>query len=86
MQFSHFDHLAWLIMNIRFGTGNVRSLYSEGSLMTKEISKYKLDLMGVQEVRWDRGGTEPAGEYTLFTYRTIVLPVVLHACETWSLT
>jgi hypothetical protein len=24
-----------------------------------------LDLVGVQ-VRWDRGGTEPAGEYTLF--------------------
>jgi hypothetical protein len=22
--------------------------------------------VGVQEVRWDRGGTEPAGEYTLF--------------------
>jgi hypothetical protein len=32
----------------------------------KEMSKYKLDLMGVQEVRWDRGGTEPAGEYTFF--------------------
>jgi hypothetical protein len=23
--------------------------------------------MGVQEVRWDRGGTEPAGKYT-FVY------------------
>jgi hypothetical protein len=22
--------------------------------------------MGIQEVRWDRGGTEPAGEYTFF--------------------
>jgi hypothetical protein len=32
----------------------------------EEISKYKLDLVGVQEVRWNRGGTEPAGEYTLF--------------------
>jgi hypothetical protein len=30
----------------------------------KEISKYNLYLMGVQ-VRWDRGGTEPAGEYTV---------------------
>jgi hypothetical protein len=29
-----------------------------------EISIYMLDLMGVQEVRWDGGGTEPAGEYT----------------------
>jgi exonuclease III len=53
-------------MDMRFGTWNVRSLYRAGSLMTvaKEISKYKLDLMGVQEVRWDKGGTEPAGEYT----------------------
>jgi hypothetical protein len=33
----------------------------------KEISKYKLDLVGVYEVRWDRGDTEPAGEYT-FSY------------------
>jgi hypothetical protein len=22
--------------------------------------------VGIQEVRWDRGGTEPAGEYTFF--------------------
>jgi hypothetical protein len=34
--------------------------------VVKEISKYKLDLVGVQEVGWDRGGTEPAGEYTFF--------------------
>jgi hypothetical protein len=32
--------------------------------LVKEILKYKLDLVGVQEVRWDRGGTEPAGKYT----------------------
>jgi hypothetical protein len=24
------------------------------------------DLVGVQEVRWDRGGIESAGEYTFF--------------------
>jgi hypothetical protein len=37
-------------------------------LMTvaKEISKYKFDLVGVHEVSWDRGGTEPAGKYTFF--------------------
>jgi hypothetical protein len=51
---------------MRFGTWNVRSLYRTGSLMTgaEEISKYKLDLVGVQEVRWDRGGKEPGGEVT----------------------
>jgi hypothetical protein len=32
----------------------------------KDISKYKLDLVGVQEVRLDRGGTAPAGEYTFY--------------------
>jgi hypothetical protein len=32
----------------------------------KEISKYKLDLVGVHEARWDRGGTDPGGKYTFF--------------------
>jgi hypothetical protein len=31
-----------------------------------EISKYNLDLVEVQEVRWDGGGREPASEYTFF--------------------
>jgi hypothetical protein len=54
-------------MDMRFGTWNVRSMYRAGSLRTvAEISKYKLDLVGVQEVIWDGGGTEPAGEYTFF--------------------
>jgi hypothetical protein len=30
----------------------------------RELSKYKLDLVGVEEVRWDGGGTEPVSEYT----------------------
>jgi hypothetical protein len=34
--------------------------------VAEEISKYKLDLVGVQEVRWDGGFTEKAGEYTFF--------------------
>jgi hypothetical protein len=34
--------------------------------VAEEISKYKLDLVGVQEVRWGGGGTETAGEYTFF--------------------
>jgi exonuclease III len=55
-------------MDMRFGTWNVRSLYRAGSLMTvaKEMSKYKLGLVGEQEVRCDRGGTASAGEYTFF--------------------
>jgi exonuclease III len=55
-------------MDIRLGTWNVRSLYRAGSLVTvsKELSKSRLDLVGVQEIRWESGGTEPAGEYTFF--------------------
>jgi hypothetical protein len=34
--------------------------------VSKELSKYRLDLVGVQEVRWEGCGTEPAGEYTFF--------------------
>jgi hypothetical protein len=33
--------------------------------VAEEISKYKLDLVGVQ-VRWGEGGTEPAGKYIFF--------------------
>jgi hypothetical protein len=48
------------------------SLYKVGSLITvsEELSDYKLDLVGdlvgVQEVRWEGSGTEPAGEYKFF--------------------
>ncbi|PNF24380.1 hypothetical protein B7P43_G09657 [Cryptotermes secundus] len=55
-------------MDMRFVTWNVRSLYGVGLLMAdaKELSKYKLHLVSIQEVRWDRGGTNPTGEYTFF--------------------
>jgi hypothetical protein len=55
-------------MDTRFDIWNVRELYRAGSLMTvaKQITKYKLNVVGVQEVRWKRGGTKPAGEYTFF--------------------
>jgi hypothetical protein len=55
-------------MDTRFGVWNVRSLYTADSLMTvsRELSRYKLYLVGVQEVRWEGAGTEPAGEYTFF--------------------
>jgi hypothetical protein len=58
-------------MDMRFGTWNVRSMYKADSLRTvlEEISKYKLDLVGVQDVTWDRVGTEPAGKYTFFLWK-----------------
>jgi hypothetical protein len=53
---------------MRFGTWTVRSSYRASSLLTvsRELPRYKLDLVGVQEVRWEGGGTKPEGEYTFF--------------------
>jgi hypothetical protein len=53
-------------MDLKFGTWNIRSMYRVGSIVTitKELSKYKFDLVGVHEVRWEGGGTGPAGENT----------------------
>jgi hypothetical protein len=52
-------------MDMRFGTWDVWILYRSVSLETiaRELGKYKLDLVGVQEVRWDKGGTERAEDY-----------------------
>ena len=51
-----------------FGTWDVRSLYRAGSLTAaaRELARYKLDLVGVQEVRWDREGILRAGDYNFF--------------------
>jgi hypothetical protein len=51
-------------MNMRFGACTVGRLYRAASLMTvtKELSNYKLDLVGVQEGRWEGADTEPVGE------------------------
>jgi hypothetical protein len=47
-------------MDMTFGTWNVRSLHRAGSLKTvvKGVRKVKDRLMGVQEVRWEKGGNE----------------------------
>jgi len=54
-----------------FGTWNVSSLYSAGSLTAaaRELSKCKSDLVGVQVVRWDKEGTVRAGDYNFFYRR-----------------
>jgi hypothetical protein len=40
---------------MRFGMWNVRNLDKAGLLTAaaRELARYKLDLMGVQEIRWD---------------------------------
>jgi len=32
----------------------------------RKLARYKLDLVGVQEVRWEREGTVVAGDYSFF--------------------
>jgi len=53
---------------MRCGTWNVRSLYRTGSLTAaaRELARYKVDFVGLQEVRWDKGGTVREGDYNFF--------------------
>jgi hypothetical protein len=53
---------------MKSGTWDVRSLYGAGSLTAaaREFARYKLDLVGVQNVGWDRGGTVGAVDYNFF--------------------
>ena len=57
--------------DILLGTWNVRSLCRAGSLTAaaRELARYKLDLVDVQEVRWDEGGTVRAGDYNFFLWK-----------------
>ena len=34
--------------------------------LARELARYKLDLVGVQDVRWDKGGTVRAVDYNFF--------------------
>ena len=45
-----------------------RSFYRAGSFKAaaRELGRYKLDVVGVQEVRWDKGGTVRAMDYDFF--------------------
>jgi hypothetical protein len=63
--------------------------------MSEGQSPIQLDLVGVQEVRWDGGGTEPAGQHKFFYGKGnqnheldtgfFLHKRVLYGCETWSL-
>ena len=50
---------------MRFYTWNVRSLYRTVTLTeaAEELARYKLELVGVYEVRWGKGGTVAARDY-----------------------
>jgi hypothetical protein len=37
--------------------------------VVRELVRYKLDLVGVQEVRWDKEETVREGDYTFFLWK-----------------
>jgi hypothetical protein len=53
---------------MKFCTYNIRSFYRPGSFTTtaRELTRRKLDIVGAQEVRWDKVGTIRAGDYNFF--------------------
>jgi hypothetical protein len=55
-------------MDMKFGTWSVRSLCRTHSLKTvaRKLGEYELDLVGVKEVGWEKGGTERAEDCTFF--------------------
>jgi hypothetical protein len=55
--------------DIRFGTWDVRSLCGVGAIksVVGELQECKLDLVGVQEVRWEGEGYQIADNYTFFS-------------------
>jgi choline kinase len=64
--------LGWILytnnLQTEYGHENWHIKCEKSAIVTvsKELSKYRLDLVGVQEVRWNGGATELAGEYTFF--------------------
>ena len=42
------------------------SLQGSPTAAARELARHKLDLVGVQEVRWDKVGTVRAGDYNFF--------------------
>jgi hypothetical protein len=53
---------------MKFGTWNTSSVYRSGSLATvaRKLARYKLYLVGVQEVWWDTGSRVRARNYNFF--------------------
>jgi exonuclease III len=53
------------------GTWNVRRFYKAGffKAAARELGRYKLDVVGVQEVRWNKGGSVNAEDYDFFYWK-----------------
>jgi exonuclease III len=73
---------------MRFSIWNVRSLYRAGLLKAaaRESARYKLDLLGVQEVRWDKEGTgkQSALQYAIRRVQVIQDSLILNGTHQLS--
>ena len=54
--------------DMRCGAWKVRSLYRSVSLtrIVRKLARYKIDLVGVKELKWEKAGTVRAGDYIFF--------------------
>jgi len=75
--------LLWCNLNNKKGheicTWRVGSLYIAGLLTAaaRELARYKLDLVGVQEVRWDKGGMARAGDCNFSMERKRISSIII---------
>jgi hypothetical protein len=53
---------------MRIGTWNFRNLNGAGSLLAaaRELARYISDVVGVQEVGWDKAGRARAWDFNIF--------------------
>jgi hypothetical protein len=59
---------------MRLGTWKARSLYKPGSFtaVAREWASCKLDLVDVQEVRWDKEDTVRTGDYNFSRENNVI--------------
>jgi exonuclease III len=60
-----------LDLDMRFGTWNVRSLCRVGAIksVVGVLEKYKLDFVGVQDIRWGTGGISNSRQLYIFLWK-----------------
>jgi hypothetical protein len=60
------EYIGYITYAMEYGREiwNVRTLYRAGFLtrVSRELSRYRLYLVGAQEVRWEGSGSAPPGE------------------------
>jgi hypothetical protein len=42
----------------------------------RELERHNLDLVGVQEVRWEKGGREQAGNYNIYMEKRMMVMII----------